>query len=250
MKEIQSRPSLAGRTVIDLELRPVELIERMNVPAFVARATSGKHPLRFTLVNDALVRLLGYGRDELMRGEFWRSCDRDQAALEGIAAALRSGRTVAMATNMLCKDGSRKALRVEMVAHEGSWGLWVVGTVICVAEESGVARASTSENQPARLTVGDLTLDVVTRRAQHGSRWIELTPSESVVLASLMREVGCAVERRALLKQLWGTDPSIRSRAIDVYVGSLRRKLRDLGAPELIHTVRGVGYLLADPTGL
>jgi DNA-binding response OmpR family regulator len=122
----------------------------------------------------------------------------------------------------------------------------VVTTVLSKGDPSETDGKPESQERPATISVGDLVLDMSTRRVELESRTADLTPSECVVLATLMKEPGCAVERAALYKELWGSGAFIRSRAVDVYVGALRRKLDDLGAPDMIHTIRGVGYLIHD----
>ena len=243
--EAQRESRLPDLAALDLDLSPVEVLQRTGVPVAVTRAAPGESRARVAFVNDSMVRLLGYDRKELLGHgpALWHSSARDVADLKAIGRALRAGRTVSLATVARCKDGSQRALRVEMVPHKGSWGLWVISSVLHVDKEPTPSSRSQAE-PPDRLHVGDLTLDVPTRRALCHDRVTELTHSECVVLATLMREVGCAVERAVLYDELWGADPSIRSRAIDVYVGSLRRKLAELGKKDLIRTVRGVGYLV------
>lgn len=248
-----SGPGLAAapvpdRAVLDRELGPVEVLEQMGVPVIVTRIGAGDHRPLIMFLNDAAVRLLGYERDELLgRGpEFWQSMDPDESDLRAMTAAFRAGRKVRMATVARCKDGTERALRIEMVPHDGTQGLWIVGTVVWVSDEdpedTGSIRIVTK--RPTELKVGDLVLETATRQLRYRDRRVELTPSESVLVATLMGQVDCVVERAILYEELWGFDSSVHSRAIDVYVGAVRRKLTELGAPEMIHTVRGVGYLL------
>jgi Transcriptional regulatory protein, C terminal/PAS domain len=241
--DVKSASGLPDRALLDLALGPAKVLERLSVPVIVTRTAPGEARPRIVFVNDAMVRLLGYSREELLGKDpgFWQTVDGHTAD----DTALRLGRTVARATVALCNDGCRKTLRVEMVPHLGSWGLWVVTTVLATSGASLEREGDRNpQDEPATLRVGDLRLNVSTRRVELGGRTAELTPSECVVLATLMQEPGCAVERAVLYKELWGSEPPIRSRAIDVYVGALRRKLRELGAPDMIHTIRGVGYLI------
>ncbi|MGH2590998.1 MAG: response regulator transcription factor [Actinomycetota bacterium] len=94
-----------------------------------------------------------------------------------------------------------------------------------------------------RLTVGDLELDLIARRARLTDRTIELTAREFALLEMLMRHAGQAVSRGDLLLNLWGMDFDPRSNLVDVYVRYLRRKLGDAW----IQTVRGVGYRMVTP---
>lgn len=94
------------------------------------------------------------------------------------------------------------------------------------------------------LQVGDLSLDTVTHRASRGARSIELSAREYQLLEHLMRHVDRPVSRTQLLQAVWSFDFSGASNVVDVYVGYLRRKIDAEGEPQLIHTVRGVGYMI------
>jgi PAS domain S-box-containing protein len=242
--------TLPDRAVLDLELGSVDLLERMGVPVLVTRIAPGEDRSRTVFANDAAVRLLGYERDELVgRGpELWQSPARGAADARAITAALRAGNKVRMATVARSKDGTERGLRVEMVPHDGSWGLWVVGTVVWISDEDpeDTGRIRIARERPAHLSVGGITLETALRRVRYDQAAVALTPSECLLLGTLMHEAGCVVERTVLYEELWGFDPSVRSRAIDVYIASLRRKLGAIGAPEVIHTVRGVGYVFHD----
>ena len=92
------------------------------------------------------------------------------------------------------------------------------------------------------LTVGDLTLDLRTRRVQVGQRTVELSAREFVLAEVLARHAGQVLSRGQLLSHVWGLDFDPGSNVVDVYIRYLRRKL---GA-ERIETVRGVGYRLTE----
>ncbi|HJS26755.1 MAG TPA: winged helix-turn-helix domain-containing protein [Actinomycetota bacterium] len=92
-----------------------------------------------------------------------------------------------------------------------------------------------------RLRVGDLELDLLSRRARVGERVVKLTPREFELLATLMRHQDRTVGRRELLASVWAIDFDPRSNRVDVYVRYLRNKLGD----GWIETVRGVGYRIA-----
>src|SRR5205085_4124792 len=97
---------------------------------------------------------------------------------------------------------------------------------------------------PAReepLGVGELEVDVRTRRATLAGRGLELTPKEFDLLAALARDAGASVSRRRLLEEVWDTSWYGSSKTIDVHVAALRRKLGD---PRWLETVRGVGFRL------
>ncbi|MEU7509176.1 response regulator transcription factor [Streptomyces lavendulae] len=92
------------------------------------------------------------------------------------------------------------------------------------------------------LAVADLTLDPGSRRAHRGSRMLDLTKTEFDVLELLLHHQGAVLTRTRIYERIWGYDFDTTSRSLDVYVGYLRRKTEQDGAPRLIHTVRNVGY--------
>lgn len=106
-----------------------------------------------------------------------------------------------------------------------------------------------------RLSLGDLSLDTATREVRRGEREVMLTPREFDLLTALMRHPRQVRPREALLEEVWGYDFGGEDNVLEVYVRYLRHKLERPGLPKLIHTVRGVGYVLkegdpmpADPT--
>jgi len=103
------------------------------------------------------------------------------------------------------------------------------------------ATAATASTQ---LTVGDLTLDVLARRAVRAGREIELRPREFTLLEYLMRNAGRVVSKTMILSHVWDYAFDPRTNVVDVLVFRLREKI-DKGFPrKLIHTVRGIGYVL------
>jgi two-component system, OmpR family, response regulator len=97
-----------------------------------------------------------------------------------------------------------------------------------------------------QLRVADLTLDMRTLQAARGSVPIALQPRELRLLAYLMRNVGQVVTRTMLLEAVWDCHFDPQTNVIDVQISRLRSKV-DKGRPPLIHTVRGVGYMLGEP---
>ena len=93
------------------------------------------------------------------------------------------------------------------------------------------------------LRAGDLVLDEARWTVHRGGRQVDLSPTEFRLLAYLMRNQGQVLTRAELLGNVWGLDRSGQSQIVETYVSYLRRKLDALG-PRLIHTRRGVGYLL------
>ena len=98
--------------------------------------------------------------------------------------------------------------------------------------------------ESTRLRVGAVELDIRTRRAQVNGRSIDLTAREFTLAETLMRHPGQVMSREQLLDRVWGYDFSPESNVVDVYVRYLRRKL----GPDVIETVRGMGYRLV-PVG-
>ncbi|SEL26841.1 two-component system, OmpR family, response regulator PrrA [Rhodococcus maanshanensis] len=96
------------------------------------------------------------------------------------------------------------------------------------------------------ITVGPLTVDLLGRRANEGDREIELTKREFELLAILARNSGVVLSRERLLELVWGYDFVADTNVVDVFVGYLRRKLESNGSPRLLHTVRGVGFVLRE----
>ena len=95
------------------------------------------------------------------------------------------------------------------------------------------------------LRVADLSLDVLRRQARRGDRTIDLTSREFSLLEFLMRHADEVVTRSMLADHVWGERYDSLSNLIEVFINRLRRKLEADGAPRLLHTVRGAGYVLS-----
>jgi DNA-binding response OmpR family regulator len=98
------------------------------------------------------------------------------------------------------------------------------------------------------LRVEDLELDPGSRKVHRGKHEIKLSPKEFDLLLLLMRHSGETVARHDLLRQSWGPEPETDSNLVDVYVNYLRKKIDFADKPKLIHTVRGAGYRIGQPT--
>ena len=94
------------------------------------------------------------------------------------------------------------------------------------------------------LRLGDLEMDVATRKVSRGGKPIELTPREFSLLEFLMRHPNQVLTRTQIAEHVWNFDFYSDSNVVDVYIGYLRRKIDRGFAYPLIHTVRGVGYSL------
>ena len=97
------------------------------------------------------------------------------------------------------------------------------------------------------LRVADLVLRPAARTVRRGEREVELTRTEFGLLELLMVNAGIVLPRHVIYERIWGFDFETSSNSLDVYVGYLRRKTEGAGEPRLIHTVRGVGYVVREP---
>jgi two-component system, OmpR family, response regulator MprA len=98
----------------------------------------------------------------------------------------------------------------------------------------------------APLRVGALTLDRDRHGACVGAAFVALTHTEFQLLELLMINAGAVLEHGLIYDRVWGYDFGPEANSLRVYIGYLRRKLAAAGAPEMIHTVRGVGYVLPE----
>jgi two-component system response regulator MprA len=109
------------------------------------------------------------------------------------------------------------------------------------------ARAGEVE-EPEALEYADLELDPAAHTARRGNRSIDLTRTEFALLELLLRNAGRPLPRETIMDRVWGWESEPTSNSLEVFIGYLRRKTEAGGEPRLIHTVRGVGYVLrADP---
>jgi two-component system response regulator MprA len=112
-----------------------------------------------------------------------------------------------------------------------------------VARVRALLRRSRPE-QDGVLRVDDLELDPRSRQVRRSDRPVELTRTEFALLELLMRNAGMVLTRDTIRERVWGFDDSYGSNTLDVYVGYLRRKTEAGGEARVIHTVRGVGFVL------
>jgi two-component system, OmpR family, response regulator MprA len=112
-----------------------------------------------------------------------------------------------------------------------------------LARVRALLRRSYPEHEGA-LRVDDLELNPRTRKVMRGGRPVELTRTEFALLELLMRNAETVLTRDAIRDRVWGFDDSDGSNTLDVYIGYLRRKTEAGGEPRMIHTVRGVGFVL------
>lgn len=94
------------------------------------------------------------------------------------------------------------------------------------------------------LRVGDIELDRTHRQVRRAGQPVDLTPKEFALLEYLMLHAGMPLDRTTLAEHVWDEGYDTRSNVIDVIIGRLRRKLERDGAPHLLHTVKGIGYVM------
>jgi two-component system response regulator MprA len=113
-----------------------------------------------------------------------------------------------------------------------------------LARVKALLRRASLRADETLMRIGDLTLDPIAREVTRSGRKIALTQKEYALLEYLLRHAGRAVTREQISEQVWKQpfDPS--TNIVDVYINYLRRKLESTGGPQLVHTVRGVGYVL------
>ena len=94
------------------------------------------------------------------------------------------------------------------------------------------------------LQLADLSLDPTRREVRRGSRMVDLTKTEFDLLQVLLEQTGIVLSREYLYEHIWGFDFETNSKSLDVYIGYLRRKIEQDDETKLLHTVRGVGYVV------
>lgn len=98
--------------------------------------------------------------------------------------------------------------------------------------------------EDTHLRVGDLVIDPASREVRRGEERVLLTRTEYSLLERLMYRCGKVVSRRSLIESVWGFDRDIEENTLDAFMHLLRNKIDLPGRPKLIHTVRGVGYMI------
>jgi two-component system, OmpR family, response regulator len=113
-----------------------------------------------------------------------------------------------------------------------------------LARVQALIRRSQGTPEPTRLSVADLTLDLVSRRVERAGRALDLRPREFALLEYLMRNAGRIVSKTMIMEHVWNYSFDPRTNVVDVLVFRLRERVDKDFEPKLIHTVRGVGYVL------
>ena len=118
-----------------------------------------------------------------------------------------------------------------------------------LARVQALVRRATRSPEPTSLTVDDLTLDLLSRRVTRGAKAIDLRPREFALLEYLMRNAGKVVSKTMILSHVWDYSFDPQTNIVDVLVSRLREKIDRPYEKKLLHTVRGVGYVLRASDG-
>ncbi len=103
-------------------------------------------------------------------------------------------------------------------------------------------------SEPNRVRFADLVADLGTREVWRGERAVNLTAREFDLLSAFLTQARQVLSREQLMEQVWGFDSEADTHVVEVYVRYLREKLEAAGEPRLIHTLRGAGYTLREPS--
>jgi len=115
-----------------------------------------------------------------------------------------------------------------------------------LARVRALLRRASPGGDRSPLRFADIELDALAHEVRRGSRPIELTRTEFLLLELFLRHPRQVLTRSLIFENVWGYDFGPSSNSLEVYMGYLRRKTEAGGAPRLLHTVRGVGYVLRD----
>ena len=113
-----------------------------------------------------------------------------------------------------------------------------------LARLQALVRRSTGQTEPTRLSLADLSLELLSRRAERAGTAIDLRPREYALLEYLLRHQGRVLTKTMILSHVWGYNFDPGTNVVDVLVSRLREKIDRDFEPKLLHTVRGVGYVL------
>lgn len=115
-----------------------------------------------------------------------------------------------------------------------------------IARLQALIRRASGGAEPTRLTVGDLSMDLLTRRVTRAAQGVDLRPREFALLEYLMRNAGKVLTKTMILSHVWGYSFDPNTNVVDVLVSRLREKLDRPFPVKLLQTVRGVGYVLKE----
>jgi two-component system copper resistance phosphate regulon response regulator CusR len=115
-----------------------------------------------------------------------------------------------------------------------------------LARVRAIMRRTSTDLRSSLLSVGDLRMDLVRRKVERGGEEIALTNKEFELLEYLLRNKGRVLSRIILTEHIWDINFDTETNIVDVVINRLRRKIEDGFPTKLIHTVRGVGYVLKE----
>ncbi len=115
-----------------------------------------------------------------------------------------------------------------------------------LARVQALIRRASSVSEPTRLAVGDLSIDLLTREVVRGGKKIELQPLEFSLLEYLVRHAGRVVSKTMIMEHVWDYNFDPQTNVVEVRISRLRDKIDRGFSTKLIHTVRGVGYVLKE----
>lgn len=113
-----------------------------------------------------------------------------------------------------------------------------------LARVQAIIRRSTNVTEPARLTIGDLSLDILRHEVIRGDKRIDLQPREFMLLEYMMRNTGTVLSKTMIMEHIWNYNFDPQTNIVDVLVCRVRNKIDKNYKEKLIHTLRGVGYVL------
>jgi two-component system OmpR family response regulator len=113
-----------------------------------------------------------------------------------------------------------------------------------IARVQALIRRATGVPEPTRLVVGDLSMDLLTREVTRSSEKIDLQPLEFSLLEYLMRNAGKVVSKTMIMEHVWDYDFDPQTNVVEARISRLRDKIDKDFSAKLIHTIRGVGYVL------
>lgn len=116
-----------------------------------------------------------------------------------------------------------------------------------LARVQALVRRASSKPETVRLSLGDLSLDLLTREVKRADDLIELQPREYSLLEYMMRNASRVISKTMILEHVWDYDFDPQTNVVDVLVCRLRNKIDKDFEEKLIHTIRGVGYVLKRP---
>jgi two-component system OmpR family response regulator len=115
-----------------------------------------------------------------------------------------------------------------------------------LARVQALIRRTSGLSEPTRLTVGDLSFNLLTREVTRGGRKIDLQPIEFSLLEYLMRSAGRVVSKTMIMEHVWNYNFDPQTNVVEARICRLRDKIDRDFEPKLIHTIRGVGYVLKE----